>query len=136
MFAAAADDAGVTLEARTAPELPAVFADAERMLQAMANLLSNALKFTRRGGTITLHTEPNPAGVQFTVEDTGIGIAEVDLPHVFEPYWQQRRDSGERGKGLGLAIVRGIVNAHGGEIRVESHAGSGSRFIFTIPIKR
>jgi PAS domain S-box-containing protein len=133
MFAAAARTFGVTLEARNAPALPVVLADAERLLQAIANLVGNALKFTNSGGRITLHAEPDPAGVRFVVEDTGIGIAEEDLPHVFEAYWGRRRNTSEGGKGLGLAIVRGIVNAHGGEVGVESTPGKGSRFSFTIP---
>jgi PAS domain S-box-containing protein len=132
IFAVVARDRGVALEMWAAPGLPAVRADAERVLEALANLLSNALRFTEPGGRIRLHAECDPAGVRFAVEDTGAGIAADDLPHVFDRFWQKRR-GGERGIGLGLAIVRGVVEAHGGELRVESMPGKGSQFSFTIP---
>jgi signal transduction histidine kinase len=71
--------------------------------------------------------------VRFAVKDNGVGIAADDLPHVFDRYWQKRRSGGEPGVGLGLAIVRGIVDAHGGHLAVESAPGEGSQFSFTIP---
>ena len=80
--------------------------------------------------------DPDPEGVRFTVADTGSGISADDLPHVFDRYWQRRRAGGERGAGLGLAIVRGIVEAHGGHLGVESAPGQGSRFSFMIPIAK
>jgi len=134
MFAAAASDRGVALETRSTPGLPAVHADGERVVQGLANLVTNSLKFTEPGGRITLSAEPDPAGVRFRVEDTGVGIAPEDLPYVFDRYWQRHREGGQRGSGLGLAIVRGIVDAHGGQISVESTPGKGSQFSFTIPI--
>jgi PAS domain S-box-containing protein len=132
MFAAMASARGVVLETRMTPDLPAVRADAERVLQGLANLVTNALRFTEPGGHITLRAEPDPTGVRFAVEDTGSGIASEDLAHVFDRFWQ-RQHGGERGSGLGLAIVRGIVDAHGGQVRVESTPGKGSRFSFTLP---
>lgn len=132
MFAAMASARGVVLETRTTPDLPAVRADAERVLQGLANLVTNSLRFTEPGGHITLRAEPDPAGVRFAVEDTGSGIASEDLAHVFDRFWQ-RQQGGGRGSGLGLAIVRGIVDAHGGQVRVESTPGKGSRFSFTLP---
>jgi PAS domain S-box-containing protein len=133
MFAATASAHGVALETRIAPHLPAIRADAERVVQGLANLITNSLKFTDPGGHITLRAEPDPYGVRFAVEDTGIGIAAEDLPHVFDRFWQKHREGGARGTGLGLAIVRGIVDAHGGQVKAESTPGQGSRFSFTIP---
>jgi signal transduction histidine kinase len=133
MFAAAAHQRGVALETQTAPDLPTVRADAGRVLQGLANLVMNALKFTEPGGRITLRSERDPGGVRFAVEDTGAGIAAEDLPHVFDRYWQKRQGGVERGTGLGLAIVRGIVDAHSGQLSVESAPGKGSQFSFTLP---
>ncbi len=132
MFAAMASAHGVVLETRTTPDLPAVRADAERVLQGLANLVTNSLRFTEPGGHITLRAEPDPAGVRFAVEDTGSGIASEDLPHVFDRFWQ-RQHGGGGGSGLGLSIVRGIVDAHGGQVMAESTPGKGSRFSFTLP---
>lgn len=133
LFAAAASDHGVGLELRITPDLPAVLADAERVVQGLANLVTNSLKCTDRGGHITLGAEPDPSGVRFAVEDTGVGIAADDLPYVFDRFWQKHREGRQRSTGLGLAIVRGIVDAHGGQISVESTLGKGSRFSFTLP---
>jgi PAS domain S-box-containing protein len=132
MFAATASARGVVLETRTTPDLPPVRADAERVLQGLANLVTNSLRFTEAGGHITLRAEPDPTGVRFAVEDTGSGIAAEDLPHVFDSFWQRQHRSGH-GSGLGLSILRGIVDAHGGQVRVESTPGKGSRFSFTLP---
>ncbi len=117
-----------------APDLPIVRADAARVLQALANFISNAFKFAEPGDRVTLCADLDAAGVRFAVVDTGPGIPADDLAHVFDRYWQKRRGGGgERGIGLGLAIVRGIVEAHGGTVGVESTLGHGSRFSFTIP---
>jgi PAS domain S-box-containing protein len=134
MFAAKASERGVVLETQATPNLPPIHADAERIIQGLGNLLTNSLKFTGRGGHITLRAEPDPSGVRFAVEDTGVGIAAEDLPHVFDRFWQKHREGGQRGTGLGLAIVRGIVDAHGGQVSVESTPGKGSRFSFTLPV--
>ncbi|MEA2724517.1 MAG: hypothetical protein QOH59_2288 [Gemmatimonadales bacterium] len=131
MFAAMASARGVLLETRTTPGLPPVRADAERVLQGLANLVSNSLRFTESGGHITLWAEPDPVGVRFAVEDTGSGIAPEDLPHVFDRFWQRQHRAGV-GSGLGLSIVRGIVDAHGGQVMAESTPGKGSRFSFTL----
>jgi PAS domain S-box-containing protein len=132
MFAATANLAGVRLETRAAPDLPAVRADAGRVIQVLGNLLTNALRHTPSGGRVTLHAELEAAAVHFTVEDTGSGIAPEQLPHLFDRFWH-RRPAAQRGSGLGLPIVRGIVEAHGGAVDVRSTIGAGSRFGFTIP---
>jgi signal transduction histidine kinase len=133
LFAAPAHERGLALTLTAASDLPHVQADAERVIQALANLVTNALGFTEPSGRIALRAEPELAGVRFTVEDTGIGITLEDQAHVFDHFWQKHPGKGEGGAGLGLAIVRGIVEAHGGEVRVESTLGEGSRFSFTIP---
>lgn len=109
-----------------------IHADAQRVLQVLSNLLGNAIKFTPVGGTIRIGTEPEGDWVRFTVEDSGPGIAASELPHVFERYWQGRGAS-RHSVGLGLYIAKGIVDAHGGRIWVESRVGRGSTFHFTLP---
>jgi signal transduction histidine kinase len=133
LFAAAAHDAGVALELREVRDLPTIRADADRVIQALGNLVTNALKFTDRGGRVTLSAERDMGSVRFAVEDTGAGIPAEELSHVFDRFWQRRRGATRRGTGLGLPIVRGIVEAHGGELSVQSMPDSGSRFSFTIP---
>ncbi|HEY2065557.1 MAG TPA: PAS domain-containing sensor histidine kinase [Gemmatimonadaceae bacterium] len=133
LHAVPASAAGVALELDVPRGLPDVHADPERLLQAFGNLVTNALKFTQRGGRIILHAERDPVGVRFTVEDSGAGIAPDLLPHVFDRFWNRPPGGGVRGSGLGLAIVRGIVEAHGGSIGVESELTKGSRFSLTLP---
>ena len=113
-------------------DLPDVWADRERLLQVFENLIGNAIKFTRPGGYITVGAAPRDGDVLFWVADTGAGIAAEDLPHLFEWFWQARK--AEHGAGLGLPIVKGIVEAHGGAVWVDSAVGRGTRFLFTIPM--
>lgn len=114
-------------------ELPNVVADRERMLQVFSNLGGNALKFTPDGGPLEIRAAGRDGNLEFAVSDSGAGIAPDDIPHIFDRYWQSTR-TGRHGVGLGLAITRGIVQAHGGTIRVESTVGYGSTFRFTLPI--
>lgn len=109
-----------------------VLADRERVLQVFGNLLGNAANFTPQGGAISIGAEPKDGAMEFFVRDTGTGIAPENLSHIFDRFWQARR-SGRRGIGLGLAIVKGIVEAHGGRVRIESEPGAGSTFYFTLP---
>lgn len=132
LFQAQADEKGVRLGCESDPTLPPVEADRGRLLQVFSNLLGNALRFTPSGGTVTLRAEPGDGVVRFSVTDTGPGIPPEHLAHVFDRFWRARR--GERGGlGLGLAIARGIVEAHGGRIWAESVVGEGSTFHFTVP---
>lgn len=108
------------------------FFDHERLLQVLANLVGNALKFTSVGGCITFRLVRVPEGVQFTVGDDGCGIAADQLDTVFERF-SQASQIDRRGLGLGLYIARCIIEAHGGRIGVESTPGSGSTFRFTLP---
>jgi len=128
MHAAAAREAGVTLEAQLGTTAE-VDCDRGRILQVLANLVGNALKFTPSGGRITVRTDDETGVVRFTVADTGPGIPPQNQPRIFEQYWK----SDGRGTGLGLFIARSIVEAHGGHIWVRSQAGQGATFFFTIP---
>jgi signal transduction histidine kinase len=127
-----ATSASLDLRLEIAPDLPDVWADRERLLQVLENLISNAIKFTESGGRIAVGAETLDGEDVFWVSDTGRGIAAEDLPHVFDRFWQSRR-GGRRGAGLGLPIVKGLVEAHGGRVWVESSPGRGSTFRFTIP---
>jgi len=133
-LAAVAADRGVALTARVAPGLPRAWADRERVLQVLGNLAGNAVKFTPSGGSVTVTAEVDgDAGeVRVRCADTGPGIAGEDLPHVFDRFWQAR-STRRAGAGLGLAIAKGIVEAHGGCIWAESTVGEGSTFSFTLP---
>lgn len=120
------------LEQRLAPELMAL-CDRERILQVLANLLGNALKFTPSGGTVTVETSTGPEEVRVSVRDTGPGIPPEEQPRVFQRHWQSRSTM-RQGSGLGLYIARGLVEAHGGRLWVESASGAGSTFTFTLPL--
>ena len=122
----------IVLEAEVADDLPPVLADAARIQQVLSNLVGNAVKFTPREGRITVCAEPIDGGVRFGVIDTGPGIPPEQVPHIFGRFWQAR-PSDRRGIGLGLAIAKGIVEAHEGRIWVESQVGLGSTFYFTLP---
>jgi PAS domain S-box-containing protein len=123
----------LTLESEIPDELPRVLADPARIQQVLSNLVGNAIKFTPRGGSITLRARPDGSEVCITVIDTGSGIPADQLPHIFGRFWQGKRTD-KRGIGLGLAIARGIVEAHQGRIWVESRVGEGSAFYFTVPV--
>ena len=109
-----------------------VYGDRERLLQVFSNLIGNAVKFTPSGGQITIGAQAQDEVVVFSVSDSGPGIPEEHLPHVFDRFWQARR-TGRHGIGLGLAIVKGIVEAHGGSVSVDSEIGQGTTFRFTLP---
>jgi two-component system, NtrC family, sensor histidine kinase KinB len=114
--------------------LPEVLADAVSIRHVFANLLSNALRFTPRGGAITVKAQAELAGIRFSVEDTGAGIAPEHLKHLFDQFYRVPGQDEKSGIGLGLSIVREIVNIHGGKVGVESTLGKGSTFHFTLPV--
>jgi len=131
-FRSKADDQGVALVHELPTGLPAVRVDAERVSHVFDNLIGNALEHTPRGGSVRVTAEADGDGfVRFTVEDTGEGIPPADLPRVFDKFFRGGRS---RGAGLGLAIAREIVAAHGGQIDVRSEPGRGSTFSFTLPV--
>lgn len=107
--------------------------DRDRISQLFSNLIGNAIKFTPEGGVVTVAAAPGPAMVAFSITDTGPGIAAEHLPHLFDRFWQANKAS-RSGAGLGLSIARGIAEAHGGFLSVESAAGEGARFTFGIPV--
>ena len=113
--------------------LPRVAADRERVLQVFSNLGGNAIKFTPEGGRIEIGATSCGETIEFAVRDTGPGIPPEDLPHIFDRFWQARKTA-RGGVGLGLAIAKGIVETHGGRIRIDSEPGRGSRFAFTLPV--
>jgi signal transduction histidine kinase len=133
MFQAAAVERDVSLTIRGAPPELVVTGDTDRILQVMSNLVGNALKFVPRGGSVVLNCEQRDGVALFTVADSGPGIPQEDLDRLFEKFWQRRR-ADRRGVGLGLAIARGIVEAHGGRIWAESTVGIGSTFCFSLPL--
>jgi signal transduction histidine kinase len=129
------DDRRIKLDVTVDKDLPKVRADTERVQQVISNLVGNAIKFTPSGGQITIAARRNGSDVIFSVADSGSGIAEDQLPKVFDRYWQSTRTD-RQGAGLGLAIAKGIVEAHGGEIRIESKPGQGTRVEFSLPSER
>ncbi len=128
-----AEEAGVELAVVAPAALPDAWGDAGRLSQVFDNLLGNALKFTPRGGRVTLSAAQEGDHLLFLVVDTGPGIPEEVLPHVFDRFWQAK-NADRAGAGLGLAIAKGVVEAHGGRIFVDSVPGRGATFGFTIPI--
>jgi signal transduction histidine kinase len=123
-----AEARGLRLEREEAPDLPPVLVDRSRVLQVFSNLIGNALRFTPEGGRITVRARREGNAVGFAVSDTGKGILPEHLPRLFDRYWQAK--SSREGAGLGLPIAKGIVEAHGGRILVESQPGAGS----TLPV--
>lgn len=107
--------------------------DPNRIRQVLNNLIGNAIKFTEPGGSIHVRVEPRADEVFFSVTDSGPGIPEADLPHIFDRFTRTSK-SALRGTGLGLSIAKGIVEAHGGRIWAESQTGVGSTFYFTLPL--
>lgn len=112
-----------------------VMVDPGRIQQALANLLGNAVKLTPAGGRVTVQVTSYADTVRFSVSDTGPGIPPEDVKHLFERFWQAKATR-RGGAGLGLAIAKGIIEAHGGTIEVQSELGKGSTFSFTLPIER
>jgi two-component system OmpR family sensor kinase/two-component system sensor histidine kinase BaeS len=134
VFKTAADEQGVNVVLSLPDAGMPVQADADRVRQVLHNLLSNALRHTPSGGEIRIQLENRPDSARISVTDTGHGISADDLPYVFDRFWRADRSrSRERGgTGLGLAIARQLVQAQGGQIGVESSAGQGSHFWFTL----
>lgn len=133
-FQATADASLIRLEVMVEPGLPRLWADRDRLLQVLSNLLGNAFKFTPQGGRIGLRALRCGVGVQLVVSDTGCGIPPDHVPRLFDRFWQSDRKRGP-GAGLGLAIVKGLVEGHGGVVEVESTVGVGSTFSVSLPIR-
>ena len=110
-----------------------MYPDQGRVLQLLGNLLTNAIRLTAPAGHVELRAELERDVVRLSVSDTGPGISPTDVPLVFERFWQGKRE-GRGSAGLGLAIAKGIVEAHGGRIWLESEVGQGTTFFFTLPV--
>ena len=131
-FQAQAESAGVDLRVDVQTGLPEVSADAERLRALVENLIANAMRYTPPGGKIQIQGYAEEGErVAVSVRDTGRGIAPEDLEHIFDRFY---KSSDSRGMGLGLAIAKGLIEAHGGEIKAESKLGEGTTIIFTLPI--
>ncbi|OGX40194.1 MAG: hypothetical protein A3C53_07635 [Omnitrophica WOR_2 bacterium RIFCSPHIGHO2_02_FULL_68_15] len=126
----------IALEVQLPPTVPVLFADADKITQILLNLVHNAIKFTPGPGRVTLSVAERPDEIEFSVSDTGVGIAADDLPKLFEKFQQVNpvvSETGSKGTGLGLAISKRFVELHGGRLGVTSAPGQGSTFSFTLP---
>jgi signal transduction histidine kinase len=132
---AAAIQAGLTLKVRLEPDLPLVSGDPDHLLQAIDCLLENALKFTPGGGRVEVQIYTEPGWVCLAVTDTGIGMTEKESERVFVRFYQRDRSTTRQygGIGLGLTLVRAVIEEHGGRIEVKSQPGQGSRFTIKLP---
>ena len=128
-----AAEKALALESGVDPDLPAVWADRERLHQVLGNLVGNAVKFTPAHGGVRVTAERDGDEIRVAVADTGPGIPAEHLENVFDRFWQAR-STRRAGAGLGLAIARGVVEAHGGRIRARSEVGKGTTFEFTLPV--
>jgi two-component system phosphate regulon sensor histidine kinase PhoR len=130
-----ADRRNLSVAREFAADLPSVPADKDRLRQVIANLVHNAIKFTSAGGRITITSRGLEGSVVLGIADTGIGISGEELPRVFERFYKGDRARAGEGTGMGLAIAKHIVEAHGGTIWVESEEGKGSTFSLSLPLK-
>jgi two-component system OmpR family sensor kinase/two-component system sensor histidine kinase BaeS len=134
-FAPAATDQGVVLKVHPDEDVPDLTVDPVRMDQVLSNLVANALRHTPAGGRVTLSARDVSGGVELLVADTGSGIDPADMPFIFDRFWRgdRSREHGSGHAGLGLAIARRLVEAHGGTIMVTSEPGEGSEFVIRLP---
>lgn len=130
-----AEPRGLTLDARVAPGLT-LYADRSRIRRVLANLVDNAVKYTPAGGRITVEAEPQGAFVAVRVRDTGPGIPPDEQPRIWDRLYRGDQSRSERGLGLGLSLVRAIVQAHGGHVEAESQTGRGATFTVLLPAER
>jgi cell cycle sensor histidine kinase DivJ len=136
LLALKARESGLELTMRLPPDLPEITADKRAFKQILLNLISNAVKFTDRGGRVTVAVTIEAADILIVVEDSGVGISADDLPRVGRPFFQARGayDRRHDGTGLGLSIVKGLVALHGGEVSIASRLGEGTRVRVRLPI--
>jgi heavy metal sensor kinase len=132
LFQPLAEDKGLAIKAKVPPQL-LVPADRSKLQRALTNLLDNAIKYTPSGGTITVSAEDGKKIVIISFRDTGIGIATDDIPRIFDRFYRADKSRSEPGAGLGLSLVRAILQAHGGDIKVSSSPGEGSTFTVVLP---
>jgi cell cycle sensor histidine kinase DivJ len=137
LLALKAQESGVELKTRVPRDLPELVADRRALNQILINLISNAIKFTPRGGSVTVRAAREGTCLAVAVEDTGVGIGEDDLRRVGEAFFQARAayDRSHDGSGLGLSIVKGLVRLHGGDMDIHSRLGEGTRVTVRLPIE-
>ena len=133
LFLPVAEDLGIDFLLDVPDRPVCLLADRMKLQRVFSNLIDNALKFNRRGGEVALTLKQTEKCVTVTVADSGCGIAEADLPHVFERLFRADASRSLPGNGLGLPLARAVIRAHGGEITVESTPGKGSVFTVTLP---
>jgi signal transduction histidine kinase len=129
-----AEERGVAIEVRPAEDLT-VPVDRNRIRQVLANLLDNAVKYTPHGGRVEIGAAPGDSGAILTVADTGVGIPPDELPHIWDRLYRGDKSRSTRGLGLGLSLVKAIVEAHGGRVSVDAQPGAGSRFELNLPFR-
>jgi signal transduction histidine kinase len=133
LYELVAKDAGVTIVTHLAPEIR-IFADRRRISQACANLIDNAIKYTDAGGRVEVDVLAAGGNAVLRVTDTGVGIAPEDRERVWERLFRADPSRGERGLGIGLSLVKAVVEAHGGNVTLESSLGKGSTFEIRLPL--
>ncbi|MFL5419744.1 MAG: ATP-binding protein, partial [Myxococcales bacterium] len=133
MLGPIAADKSIELRSHGPPSPVAVLCERDLILRVLSNLVGNAIKFSPSGGSVFVVAKERTGQVQFSVKDSGPGIPDEHLPHIFDRYWQQK-DNDRRGSGLGLYIAKGIVEAHGGRIWIETAPGQGTAIHFSLPI--
>jgi signal transduction histidine kinase len=131
-FAGNAKSKAIDLTITCPQDVRPICADPDRVVQVLSNLVGNALKFTPENGKVSVDVCALPGEARFSVRDTGPGMSDEDLPHLFEQFWKAN-GHGKMGKGLGLYIAKMIVEDHGGRIWAERGTSGGSAFFFTIP---
>jgi signal transduction histidine kinase len=129
-----ARDKGLTLSYDAGNDVMKADADRGRLMQLFQNLLGNAVKFCKAGDTISVVSRTRGNSAQIEIADSGPGIAADDLPHIFDPYYSASKKHQKAGTGLGLYIGKGIVDAHGGQIRCGSEPGVGTTFSISLPL--
>src|SRR6185437_16876767 len=136
LLALQAREGGIELRLRLAQDLPEIGADKRAFTQILINLISNGVKFTPRGGCVTIGASCDGPSLVMTVEDTGVGIEQDDLARLGEAFFQprSRHDRRPDGSGLGLSIVKGLVKLHDGEVDIRSRVGEGTRVTVQLPI--
>lgn len=134
-FSEIASQQGVELSGNVEPGIGLICMDVQRIGRVLNNLVANAIRHTQRGGNVRVSANSNPDGILVEVRDSGEGIKEVDLPHVFDRFYRGEKSRSRKtgGSGLGLAIAKGIVEAHGGKIGARSKLGEGTTVYFTLP---
>jgi two-component system, OmpR family, manganese sensing sensor histidine kinase len=127
-------EAGVGLDV-TAEKTAVVYGNPDQIERILANLIENALRYTPRGGSVSVEAEHSRSAILIVVRDTGIGIAPEHLERIFDRFWRAEQARSQGGSGLGLAIARALARRHGGDVTVESRLGAGSEFVASFPVR-